>query len=129
MTIDDTTGVHQVRCQPHLLALRMLARSEAATAQAVAEVVRATRAVLAEAEAAGVTARAPAGDAPGNPRAGTFLGVRLNRLAAAADDAIAAAAAGDSAQLRRHLGRFDALTSAIWAVQDAVYGSAPAAPP
>jgi hypothetical protein len=40
-----------------------------------------------------------------------------------ADDAIAAARAGDSGEMRRHLRRFDALTSAIWTVQDAVYGS------
>jgi nucleotide-binding universal stress UspA family protein len=39
---------------------------------------------------------------------GTFLRVRLDRLAAAAEDAIAAARAGDSADLRRHLRRFDA---------------------
>jgi hypothetical protein len=42
--------------------------------------------------------------------------VRLSRLAAAAGDA--AAGAGDFTQLRRHLHRFEVLTSAIWAVQD-----------
>jgi hypothetical protein len=45
--------------------------------------------------------------------------VRLSRLTAAAGDAVAAAGAGDFSQLRRHLRRFEALTSAIWAVQDA----------
>ena len=50
---------------------------------------------------------------------GIFLGVRLSRLAAAANDAITAAGAGDFTQLRTHLRRFDTLTSAIWAVQDA----------
>jgi hypothetical protein len=49
---------------------------------------------------------------------GIFLDVRLSRLAAAADDAIAAAWAGDFTQLRRHLPRFETLTSAIWAVHD-----------
>jgi hypothetical protein len=44
--------------------------------------------------------------------------VRLSRLAAAAGDAVAAAGAGDFTQLRRHLHRFEVLTSAIWAVQD-----------
>jgi hypothetical protein len=37
---------------------------------------------------------------------------------AAAGDAVAAAGAGDFAQMCRHLRRFEALTSAIWAVQD-----------
>jgi len=49
---------------------------------------------------------------------GIFLSVRLSRLAAAAGDAVAAAGAGDFTQLRRHLHRFEVLTSAIWAVQD-----------
>ena len=51
------------------------------------------------------------------------LGRWLDRLAAAANDAIAAARTGDSGAMRRHLRRFDALTSAIWTVQNAVYGS------
>jgi hypothetical protein len=50
--------------------------------------------------------------------------VRLERLAASADDAIAAAREGNSAAMRRHLNRFDTLTSAIWAVQQAVYDPA-----
>jgi hypothetical protein len=80
---------------------------------AVAEVTRATEAILAEVEAA---VRAVTGGGPGT---GIFLDVRLSRLAAAADDAIAAAWAGDFTQLRRHLPRFETLTSAIWAVQEA----------
>ena len=129
MTIADRIEDHQARCQPYLLILRMLARGEAGTVlprQVVAEVIQATEAILAEAEAAGIKARAAAGDPPGGPRAGIFLRVRLNRLAAAANDAIAAARTGDSAQMRRHLRRFDALTSAIWTVQQAVYGPGPA---
>jgi len=54
---------------------------------------------------------------------GTLLRVRLDRLAAAADNAIAAARAGDFGEMRQYLRRFDTLTSAIWTVQDAVFGS------
>jgi hypothetical protein len=79
---------------------------------AVAEVTQATEAILSEVEAA---VRAVTGGGPGT---GIFLDVRLSRLAAAADDAIAAAQAGDVTQLRRHLPRFETLTSAIWAVQE-----------
>ena len=46
----------------------------------------------------------------------------MSRLAAAANDAIAAAGEGDSGLLRRHLHRFEVLTSAIWTVQQAVSG-------
>ena len=123
MTIARQTEDHQARCQPYLLTLRMLARDEAGPAlgcHAVIELIRATEAVLAEAEAAVRDARAAVG-----PAAGTFLSVRLSRLAAAADDVIGAAWAGDSAGLRRHLDRFDVLTSAIWTVQRSVYGPDP----
>jgi len=122
MTATDQIEDHQARCLPHLLSLRMLAR-DAVDAPlswlAVEEVIRATKAILAEAEAAGHEARTAAAAGPG---LGVFLGARLSRLAVAADDAIAAARAGDLAQLRRNLRRFDVLTSAIWAVQDAVSG-------
>ncbi len=100
----------------------MLARDEAETLGpwlAAAEVVKATGAILAEAEAAGREARTAAGGGPGT---GIFLGVRLSRLAAAADDVIAAAGAGDFTQLRRQLRRFETLTAAIWAVHGAVSG-------
>jgi hypothetical protein len=119
MTVADQTEDHQARCVPHLIRLRMLARAEADVPLpwlAAAEVIRATGAILAEAEAAGHEARTAAGVGLDT---GIFLGVRLSRLASAASDAIAAAWAGDFAQLRRHLARFDTLTSAIWAVQDA----------
>ena len=52
----------------------------------------------------------------------TLLSMRLSRLTAAANDAIAAAGDGDSGQLRRYLHRFEVLTSAIWTVQLAVSG-------
>lgn len=127
MTIASPIGSHQERCQPHLLRLRMIARGEAVlalTRQTVADVIQATGAVLAEAEAAGDHARAAAGAGPHGLGAGTFLQVRLDRLAVAARSAVAAAQAGDSGQLRSQLCRFDVLTAAIWTVQQAVYGPA-----
>jgi len=125
MTVADRTEDHQARCQPYLLSLRMLARTEEDAPLpwlAAAEVVRATEAILAEAEAAGREARTAAGV---GLDIGIFLGVRLSRLATAASDAVAAAWAGDFAQLRRHLARFDTLTSAIWTVQEAWSRPAP----
>ncbi len=101
----------------------MIARDQAGTALpwgAVVEVIQATGAILAEAEASRNDTIAAAG---AGPAGGTFLSVRLSRLATAANDAIAAAGDGDSAQLRRHLRRFEVLTSAIWTVQQAVLRS------
>ena len=46
-------------------------------------------------------------------------------VVAEAEDAVAAARAGDAADLRRHLRRFDTLTTAIWTVQDALSGAHP----
>ena len=118
MEAADQLEAHQTRCLSHLLTLRMLARDPEAPLPwlAVAEVTRATEAILAEVEMA---VRAVTRDGPDSPGTGIFLGVRLGRLAAAANDAITAAWAGDFSQLRTHLRRFDTLTSAIWAVQDA----------
>jgi hypothetical protein len=118
MTVADRTDGHQARCLPHLLTLRMLASHDAEVPSpwlVMAEVAHATDAILAEAEAAGRAVRAATG---GGPDPGIFLSVRLSRLATAAGDAVAAAGAGDFTQLHRHLRRFEALTSAIWAVQD-----------
>jgi hypothetical protein len=118
VTIADRIGDHQARCLPHLVALRMIARDDAEAPSpwlVKTEVAGATEAILAEAEAAGREVRAATG---GGPDTGIFFGVRLIRLAAAADDAIAAAGAGDFTQLRRNLRRFETLTSAIWAVHD-----------
>ena len=123
MPVADQIKDHQARCLASLISLRMLAQGEAGTPLprwVVVEVAQATGTVLAEAEAAGRAVLAAAGDQPG---AGTFLRVRLDRLAAAADDAIAAARAGEYGEMRRHLHRFDSLTAAIWTVQDAVYGA------
>ena len=134
MTVDGTLEDHRVRCQPYLLRLRMIARDDPGlllTQLTVAEVIQATEMVLAEAEAAGGDVQAAAGDVQAaagvsgsGPGAPAFLRVRLNRLAGAANDAIAAAGAGDSGQLRGHLRRFDVLTAAIWTVHQAVYGPA-----
>ena len=118
MTVADRTDGHQACCLPHLLTLRMLASHDAEAPSpwlVMAEVAHATDVILAEVEAAGREVRAAMGGGPGP---GIFLSVRLSRLAVAADDAVAAAGAGDFTQLRRHLRRFEALTSAIWAVQD-----------
>jgi hypothetical protein len=118
MTVTDQTDGHQARCLLHLLTLRLLARDGAEAPSpwlVMAEVAQATDAILAEAETAGREVRAATGGGPG---LGIFLSVRLSRLAAAAGDAVAAAGAGNFTQLRRDLRRFEALTSAIWAVQD-----------
>lgn len=117
MTIADRAEGHRARCLPHLFRLRMLARDAQEAALpwlAACEVTRATEAILAEVEA---EVRAVTEGGPGR---GIFLGVRLSRLATAADDAIAAARAGDFTQLHRHLRKFETLTSAIWTVQDTV---------
>lgn len=124
MSVADEIKDHQARCLAPLISLRMLAQGEAGAPLprwAVVEVTQATRTVLAEAEAAGRAALTVAGG--GHPGDGTFLRVRLDRLEAAAGHAITAARMGDSGEMRRHLRRFDALTAAIWTVQDAVYGS------
>ena len=70
MTVADQTDGHQARCLPHLLMLRLLARDEAEAPSpwlAMAEVARATDAILAEVESRAVrsgprrgAARAPA---------------------------------------------------------------------
>jgi hypothetical protein len=120
----DEIRDHRALCQPHLLRLRVLVRSEAGMPeplQIVAEIAEATGAILAGAEAADHAARAAAQVNRASSMAGMFLRVRLNRLAAAAEDAIAAARAEDFARMRHHLRRFEALTSAIWTVQDGVY--------
>ena len=81
MTVADRAQGHQARCRPHLLMLRMLAGDDAETPTrwlAMAEVARATAAILAEVEAAGREVRAAAGAVR------TLASVRL----AAAGDAV-----------------------------------------
>ena len=74
MNVTGQLEDHQARCLPHLLTLRMMARDTAEAPLpwlAVAEVTRATEAILAEVEAA---VRAVTGAGPGT---GIFLDVRL----------------------------------------------------
>jgi hypothetical protein len=126
MSVIDQIQEHRARCVAPLISLRMLAQGEAGTPLprwVVVEVAQATGTVLAAAEGAGRAALAAVGVSSDRPGDETFLRVRLDRLAAAADRAIAAARAGDSGEMRGHLRRFDALTSAMWTVQDAVCGS------
>jgi hypothetical protein len=126
MSVADQIREHQARCMAPLISLRMLAQGEAGAVLprwVVVEIAQATATVLAEAEAAGRATLAAVGVSSGHPREGTFLRVRLDRLATAAEDAIGAARAGNCGEMRRHLLRFDALTSAIWTVQDSLYGS------
>jgi len=126
MSVADQIHDHQARCVAALISLRMLAQGEAGLPLprwVVVEVAQATGTVLAEAEAASRAVLTAVGVVADRPGDGTFLRVRLDRLAAAANDAMTAARAGDSGEMRRHLRRFDALTAAIWTVQDAVYGS------
>jgi hypothetical protein len=127
MTAADEIRDHQARCQPHMLRLRMLARGEAGPGPLAAEVGQATGAIIAEAEASGRAALAAAAGGS-RPGAGTFLRVRLDRLAVAAAEATAAAQHGNPTDLRLHLRRFESLTSAIWAVQDSLYGRLPSIP-
>jgi hypothetical protein len=126
MSVADQIHDHQARCLVPLISLRMLAQGEAGTPLprwVVVEVAQATGTVLAEAEGAGRAALAAIGVSGDRPGDETFLRVWLDRLAAAADRAIAAARAGDSGEMRGHLRRFDALTSAMWTVQDAACGA------
>ena len=125
MTATEEIQDHQERCQPYLLRLRMLARGEGELAPTAAEVGQATSAIVAEARAASRAALADVHS--GYPGAGTFLRVRLDRLARVAEEAVTAAREGDTAGLRRRLHRFEAVTSAIWTAQDAVCGPASSA--
>jgi hypothetical protein len=127
MSVTEQIQDHQARCLTHLITLRMLAQTEPGALlprRVVVEIARATGAIVAEAKAA---CQAVLTAGPGDPHRGddAFLRVRLDRLAAAAEDAVAAARAGDSAGLRRNVRRFDTLTTAIWTVQDALYGAHP----
>lgn len=122
MIAADEIHDHQARCQRHLVALTMLARGEDEQPPAAADVGRVTGAIFAEAEA---SARAALAAAPAHPGTWALLLARLNRLAVAAAEAVAAARDGDAAALRRHVRRLETVTSAIWTVQHAVCGPAP----
>jgi hypothetical protein len=126
MTFADEIDSHRSRCRPHLLQLHVLARTPdgaALSRHIAAEVRDATNAIIAEAEAMSRTAIQACGER--DPRAETFVWVRVTRLAAAADLAVSAARTRDVSRLRAYLRHFDTLTSAIWAVERAVYGEQP----
>jgi hypothetical protein len=91
-----------------------------------AQVREGTSSVIAEVEAISRSVLARSRRESG---ADTFLGVRVTRLALAADYAVSAARRGDFPVLRAELRHFETLTSAIWAVEDALYGSEPESVP
>jgi hypothetical protein len=127
MTADEEIRDHQARCQAHMLRLHMLARGDHGPRPIGAEVAQAIGAIVAEVGAGTRAASAAAGYPETRPGTGAFLQARLDRLTVAADEAIAVARDGNAAVLCRVLHRFEALTTAIWTVQRAVYG--PSAPP
>lgn len=108
------TPEHRLRCEPPLLALRTLARAlddeqGYVSRHVVVAVSQATSAVLAEVAAASQTT---------SGRSEQLLRTRLERLAGAAEAAIDAARLADRAELCRQLGRFEALTAAVWIVHE-----------
>ena len=124
MTAEEEIRDHQQRCQPYLLRLQTLTLGEDGPPPSAAEVGQVTDTIIAEAAAASRAALAASGESRRHPGAPAFLQVRLNRLTAAADEAVCAARDGNFVWLRRLLRRFEALTSAIWTVQRAVCGTA-----
>jgi hypothetical protein len=121
MATANSVGDRRSRCQRQLLGLRMLVMGQDGMTppRQAAEVQDATNAVIAEAETMSRALAEAGGREPGTE---TFLWVRVARLAVAADDAVNAARDGDRAELDAHLRHFEALTSAMWAVQDAMRG-------
>lgn len=121
MTLDGQVREHLARCQRQLLTLRMLGVGQdwaAESRQSAVAIRDVTNAIIAEAEAMSRAALEPGGSAQqGNE---VFIWVRVSRLAMAADRAVSAARCGDAAALRDQLRHFDALASALWAVDDAV---------
>ncbi len=116
------------RCVPRLARLRLLAGNGAGAPLppgAVGEVGRAARAIVAETGAAGQAAVAAVAESR-RGSAAVFLAARQARLAAAADEVVAAAADGSAAMLSRPVRRFEALTTALWTVQSDLR---PASPP
>jgi hypothetical protein len=110
---------HYARCAAHLVRLRMLARDlpgAPVVSSVIQETTLATSAILAEAEAGFCAALTPAADGLHSSGNASLLATRLARLETAAENAVAAARQGDTAALRQHLRRFDALTTAIWTV-------------
>jgi hypothetical protein len=102
---------HESRCDQQLLRLRMLALRQDGTElsrRAADEIQDATRAIVSETEAMSLVAS-------GRQETGsqTFLQVRIDRLEAAAGQAVDAARDGDIRGLRAHMRHFETLMSAI----------------
>ena len=110
---------HQAQCVPHLARLHVLGRYQAGEPVPpglAEELSTVTNAILAETGAAVEATVAAVPDARRASVAG-FLADRVARLAAAADEAVSAARAGDAAVLHRCLRRFEVLAFALWTVQ------------
>jgi hypothetical protein len=124
MSTTEQMRQHQARCVPHRVRLRMLAHDLAdapVTSRVLYETAQETSAILAEAKAGCRTALTPAADGRHSSGNASLLRTRLVRLEAAADDAVAAAQGRDTAALRQHLSRFDALTAAMWTVLPSIF--------
>ena len=116
------------RCVPRLARLRLLAGNGAGAPLppgAAGEAGQAARVIVAETGAAGQAAVAAVAEGR-RGSAAVFLAARQARLAAAADEVVAAAKDGSAAALSRPLRRFEALTTALWTVQSELR---PASPP
>lgn len=128
MTAAHRTRECYARCVLRLARLRVLAGDGAGAPLppgAAGEVGHAARAIVAETGAAGQAAVAAVAESR-RRSATVFLGARQARLAAAADEVVAAAEDGSAAALSRPLRRFEALTTALWTVQSELR---PASPP
>lgn len=122
-TYGQTDDYHS-RCRRQLLGLRLLAASPDGAAlprEFSVQVRDTTNAIIAEVEANSRSALRVGRQR--EPQAETFLWVRVARLAAAADRAVEAARRRDIPGLRAHLDQFDTLTTALWAVRRATYGT------
>jgi hypothetical protein len=124
MTAAEDIAERRVRCAAHLARLRLLAAPPAGEPFSPAmaeEISQQISLILAEAAAATQAVVSAAAGSRRRPVAG-FLGVRLDRLMSAATEIIDAVKAADAALLHRNVRRFEALTSAMWAVELAMSG-------
>ena len=116
------------RCVLRLARLRLLAGDGAGPPLppgAAGEAGQAAREIVAETGAAGQAAVASVAESR-RGSAAVFLAARQARLAAAADEVVAAAEDGSAAMLSRPLRRFEALTTALWTVQSELRPASPA---
>jgi hypothetical protein len=120
MYLESDLYDHHSRCIPYLLRLHLTAAHDPLTPLPLTvadEIGEATEAILAEVEAAAAKVAAVS---VRRRATAECLAARVTRLAAAANDAVAAAKISDMTLLRCHLDRFEALTSAMWALQLAI---------